>query len=515
MELPPRVTPDPAQFNAAEVILAQAARLKDKAALIYSDRKMSYGELASLTNRAANAFAALGIGRGARVGLMMMDSPLYCAAFLGLVKAGAVAIPLNPRLTSGDYSFILGSAALQLVVCDVEHVSMLSQAASGATTRLLATSGEGETFSQHVAACAAEFAAAPTSRDEPAFWLFSSGTTGRPKAIIHSHGNCAQGGKLLREVIKADESAVVLGTSKFFFTYSLDNAFLGPISIGATTILIESWPEPEQVVDQIARHRPSVVFSVPTFYRRLLGLGAERLTPLKDVALFYSAGERLPDAIALAWRETVGNDIHSCYGMSESFVNTLGCFPGKQPLGATGMPLGGVQGRLLDGGGSEVCTGEPGVMWIRHPSLALGYLDPEATARVFRDGWFCTGDLFVRDADGYYYHQGRADELLRVAGQWVKPAEIEEAVLADQRLKEAACVVVPDRDGFERLALFVVAAQPGEGKVIAEQRCEQSLPQHSRPKWICEVGELPRTPTGKVQRFKLREFLVAERKREV
>jgi len=194
----------------------------------------------------------------------------------------------------------------------------------------------------------------------------------------------AQGGKLLREVIQADESAVVLGTSKFFFTYSLDNAFLGPINIGATTIVIESWPEPEQVVEQIARHRPNVVFSVPTFYRRLLGLGAERLSPLRNVAHFYSAGERLPDAIALAWREAVGKDIHSCYGMSESFVNTLGCLPGRQPLGATGLLLNGVQARLLDNTGRAVIAGEPGVMWIQHPSLALGYLDPEATGLYVR-----------------------------------------------------------------------------------------------------------------------------------
>jgi 3-hydroxybenzoate/4-hydroxybenzoate---CoA ligase len=504
----------PESFNAADTILAQADRLKDKTALIHSDKTMSYGEFAQLVNRAANAFAALGVSRGARVGLMMMDSPLYCAAFLGLVKSGAVAIPLNPRLPPGDYGFILGSAGMQFVVCDAEHVPLLMNAAEGTGTRIVAARGQGGTFEPLVAASSGNFTAVPASREEPAFWLFSSGTTGRPKAIIHSHGNCAQGGKLLREVLGADKSAVVLGTSKFFFTYSLDNAFLGPINIGATTIIIENWPEPEQVVEQVERHRPSVVFSVPTFYRRLLNLGADRLAPLKGVAHFYSAGERLPDAIAMAWRRAVGKDIHSCYGMSESFVNTLACFPGSQPLGATGLLLGGVQARLLDGKGHEVGTGEPGVMWIKHPSLALGYLDREATAKVFRDGWFCTGDLFVRDPEGYYHHQGRADELLRVAGQWVKPAEIEEAVLADTRLREAACVVVPDRDGFERLALFVVAATPGEGKMVAESCCEKSLPQYSRPKWICEVGELPRTPTGKVQRFKLRELLVAELGRE-
>jgi len=497
-------------YNAAEIVLGQAARLKDKSALIHSGGTVSYGELLSLVNRAANALAALGIVRGARVGLMMMDSPLYCAAFLGLVKAGAVAIPLNPRLPASDYGFILASAELQLVVSDSEHMSMLSKAAAGTATRILCVSGPGESFERLVAAAPAVFTAAPTLRDDPAFWLLSSGTTGRPKAIIHSHGNCAQGGKLLSEVIGADESAVVLGTSKLFFTYCLDNAFLGPINIGATTILIDSWPEPEQVVEQIARHRPNIVFSVPTFYRRLLNLGAPQLAPLKNVAYFYSAGERLPDAIAIAWREAVGREIHSCYGMSESFVNTLACHPGRQRLGATGLPLDGVQVRLLDREDREVGAGEPGVMWIKHPSLALGYQSPEATAKAFRDGWFCTGDLFVRDADGCYYHQGRADELLRIAGQWVKPAEVEEAVLADQGLREAACVVVPDRDGFDRLALFVVSARPGEGKAIAETRCEQDLPQYSRPKWICEVGELPRTPTGKVQRFRLRELLLAE-----
>jgi len=504
----------PDTFNAAEIILARADRLKDKTALIYSDRTMSYGDLASLVNRAANAFAGLGIVRGARVGLMVMDSPLYCAAFLGLVKAGAVAIPLNPRLSASDYGFVLASAEMQLVVSDSEHISMLAKAAASSATRILCASGQRESFERLVAAASSDFAAAPTLRDDPAFWLASSGTTGRPKAIIHSHGNCAQGGKLLREVIGADESTVVLGTSKLFFTYSLDNAFLGPINIGATTVLIESWPEPEQVVAQITRHRPNVVFSVPTFYRRLLNLGAAQLAPLKNVAYFYSAGERLPDAIALAWRETVGREIHSCYGMSESFVNTLACFPGKQPLGATGLPLAGVQVRLQDGQDREVGTGEPGVMWIQHPSLALRYQNPEATAKAFRDGWFCTGDLFVRDADGFYCHQGRTDELLRIAGQWVKPAEVEEAVLADAGIREAACVVVPDRDGFERLALFVVAAPPGDGEAIAQARCAERLPQYSRPKWVREVGELPRTPTGKIQRFRLRELLVAELGRE-
>lgn len=500
-------------FNAAEIILRLAPRLGDKTAIIHGGGTVSHAEFASLVNRAANAFTAHGIGRGERVGLMVKDSPLYCAAFLGLVKAGAVAVPLNPRLPAGDYAFILADALPRLVVCDPEHTTMLADATTRNGTRVLAADGEGETLAKWVASAGDLFQAAPTARNDPAFWLFSSGTTGRPKGIIHSQSNCADAGKLLREVIGADERTVVLGTSKLFFTYAIDNAFLGPISIGATTIIIETWPEPEQIVEQVALHRPNVVFSVPTFYRRLLNLGAERLAPLGNVAHFYTAGERLPDSIALGWREAVGKDIHSCYGMSESYTNALACLPGKQRLGATGVPLGGVQCRLLDKDGREVGIGEPGVMWIKHPALALGYPDPEATAKVFRDGWFCSGDLFIRDAEGYYYHQGRADELLRIAGQWVKPMEVEEAVLADAGIREAACVVVPDSDGFDRLALFVVAAQPGEGKGLAEARCGQALPQYSRPKWICEVSELPRTPTGKVQRFRLRERLLADLER--
>lgn len=502
-------------YNAAERILAQAARLREKPALHGGGGTLSYAELASLVNRAANAFAALGAGRGSRVGLVMNDSPLYCAAFLGLIKAGAVAIPLNPRLAPGDYAFIFAEAGLALVVSEREHAPRLAPAAAETGIRMLAARGEeGETFERRLASAADAFTAAPTGRADPAFWLFSSGTTGRPKGVVHSQFNCAHAGKLLREVIGAGESTVVLGTSKLFFAYALDNAFLGPLNIGASTILIESWPEPVQIVQQVARHRPNVVFSVPTFYRRLLALGAGGLAPLRTVALFYSAGERLPDAIATAWREALGREIHSCYGMSETFTNALACFPGRQRLSATGVPLGGVEVRLLDGAGAEVATGEPGILWLKHPSLALGYHNAEATAKVFRDGWFCTGDVFIHDADGCYSNQGRADELLRIAGQWVKPAEVEEAVLCDLRLREAACAVVPDRDGFERLALFVVPERPGEGQALAQARCEQNLPKYSRPKWIRELAELPRTPTGKIQRYKLRELLLAELARQ-
>jgi benzoate-CoA ligase len=196
------------------------------------------------------------------------------------------------------------------------------------------------------------------------------------------------------------------------------------------------------------------------------------------------------------------------YGMSETFCNAFANFPGRHRTGSCGVPLDGVEARLADDRGREVADDAPGVLWVRHPSLALGYKSAAVTTQAFRDGWFCTGDLFSRDADGFWSHHGRADELCKIAGQWVKPVELEEAVLADPGIREAACVVVPDADGFDRLALFLVGAGEGAAEIAAERL--EELPRHARPKWVRVVPELPRTATGKVQRFRLREQLVAE-----
>lgn len=502
-------------FNAGATILAHAARLSRKVALVHAGGTTTYGALTAMSARAAGAFRGFGVAQTDRVGLMLNDGPLYCASFLGLLQLGAVAIPINPRLSGGDCAAVCADAAIRLVIAESGYRDQLETAMRSCEGLRVVTAGDTpEGFGACVERAAPVTAFAATRPDDPAFWLFSSGTTGTPKGILHSHANCAQAGKLLRELLRADERSVILGTSRLFFSYGLDNAFLGPLSLGATTILNSHWPEPEQIVEQIEHHRPGIVFSVPTFYRRLLNLGRDRLQPLRAVGAFYSAGERLPDAIALAWRDALGADILSCYGMSETFCNAMGFAPGTQRLGATGRLLGGVEARLLGSDGAEVPLGEPGVMWIRHPALALRYSSPAATARSFRDRWFCSNDLFIRDQQGVYTHQGRADELMRVAGQWVKPGEIEEAVLADPELLEAACVVVPDRDGFERLALFVVPARSGEGEHRAATRCRDALPQHSRPKWIREIGELPKTSTGKIQRYRLRELLLADGKPE-
>jgi benzoate-CoA ligase len=499
-------------LNAADFILAKAreTRYRDRPAILHAGGKVTYGELDAMTSRAANALASYGLGRGDRVCFLMKDTPLFCAAYLGAMRAGLVAVALNTRLTPPEHAFVVADSAARLLIADADFMGSARSAHGSA--RLVPARGAEGSFEHALAAAPPDFASVATDPGEEAFWLYSSGTTGNPKGILHSHANAAQAGKLLREVMRADENTVVLGTSKLFFAFGLDNAFMGVFSCGARTILNEGWPEPDAIVEQVLRYRPTLFFGVPSFFRRLLALPADRLAAMKTVPLNLTAGERLPEAVEAQWRATVGTEILVAHGMSETFCNTFCNLPGRSRPGTCGFALRDVETRLLDTEGLPVAAGEPGVLWVRHPSLALRYRSDAATARVFRDGWFCTGDLFTVDAEGYWSHQGRADELIKVAGQWVKPMMLEEAVLGDERIREAASVVVRDVDGFDRLALFVVGngVEPGEAARIAAARLAP-LPKYSRPKWIREVAELPRTATGKVQRFRLRESLVGER----
>ncbi|MDA0225897.1 MAG: AMP-binding protein, partial [Proteobacteria bacterium] len=282
--------------------------------------------------------------------------------------------------------------------------------------------------------------------------IYSSGTTGRPKGIIHTHRVLEVAGQLQREVLALQPGDSVFATSKLFFSYALENGLLGPLSIGATAILHPDWAEAETVAALIARHAPTAVFSVPSFYRRLLALPPAQRRGLSKVRHYVSAGERLPVSVAAPWREATGREIVSAYGMSETFCVALAAAKVSAASVRTGRPLAGVEIRLRAEAGDEPANGEPGVLWVKHPSLALGYVNrPEATREQFVDGWFCTRDVFVRDAEGCYAHQGRADEFLKVAGQWVQPGDIEEAVLGIEAIAEAACVSVMDTEGFERL----------------------------------------------------------------
>jgi benzoate-CoA ligase len=241
----------------------------------------------------------------------------------------------------------------------------------------------------------------------------------------------------------------------------------------------------------------------------VLELPPAQLAPFRALPYPMAGGERIPADLARRWKDAVGTELLAISGLSETFTNVFGTFPGDVRGDSVGRVLDGVECKLVDRFSGAPVRDGIGLLWVRHPSLALRYSDPAKTAEAFVDGWFCTNDLFTVDADGYWNPQGRADELLKVAGQWVKPTEVEDAVVGAP-VDEAACVVVPDGGGFERLALFVVGRDPGAAVAAATERAEAALPRHARPRWIRAVDALPRTTTGKLQRFVLRQRLQEE-----
>jgi benzoate-CoA ligase len=504
--------------NGIEHLLGSTALARRGAstALLCGEQALSYAELAAEVARASGALRLLGIAPGERVLLLMRDTPEFAAAWLGAVHAGAVAIALNTRLSEADYRHVLADSGARLAIVEDVFARARPDLAGEHPEGRLAIAGEGGegalSWRGALARAAPSPHAHPAGAEDPAFWLYSSGTTGRPKGIVHPHRSLLPVGQAMREVVGLAAGEKSFATSKLFFAYSLEHGLLGPLATGATGILVPDWPDVEAIRAQVERHRPHAFFSVPTLYRQLLALGPERLAPFRGVRRFVAAGERVPAQLIEQWRAATGGEILALYGMSETFCACIVTPVGTSNGMRTGKPLAGVEARLRTAEGREPAPGEAGELWLRHPALALGYANrPEQTAAQFREGWFCTRDLFVRDGEGYFLHQGRSDELVKIAGQWVQPGELEEAVAGHPSIAEAACVQVTDGEGFERLALFIAARGDADGALAAAARaCEQKLPRYKRPRWIRGLAELPRTATGKVQRFKLRELLETE-----
>ena len=522
----PRRISDPRQgnrLNAVEHFLGKAAlqRHGTRPALVCGEQILSYAELAADTARAANALRALGVAPGDRVLLLMRDTPEFAAAWLGAVHAGAVAIALNTKLSEAEYRHIRADSGARLAIVEDKFAWArpdLTTEEAGEGSLVIAGASAGPALSWRKALARATPQSVPYAArvEDPAFWLYSSGTTGKPKGIVHAHRSLLSAGQAQREVVGLAPGERSFATSKLFFAYALEHGLLGPLATGATAILEPDWPDAETVLKRVENQQPAAFFSVPTFYRRLLALGEARLAPFRGVRRFVAAGERVPAQLIEQWRVATGGEILSLYGMSETFCACLVTPPGTSNGTRTGKPLAGVETRLAEPGAAESALGQSAELWLRHPGLALGYANlPERTAAQFRHGWFRTRDLFSRDAEGFLMHQGRADELVKIAGQWVQPGELEEAVAGDPAIAEAACVQVTDAEGFERLALFVASRGDAAHAVAAAGlACERQLPRFKRPKWIRAVTELPRTATGKVQRFKLRELIERELKDE-
>jgi benzoate-CoA ligase len=490
-------------MNAAELLLGSKAlaRHARRTALICDERTISFSELAERVASSAGALAALGARAGDPVLFLMRDTPEFAVAWLAAIHAGAVSVALNNKLSDADLAHVVADSRPRLAIVDD---AFLNRRLAG--VQLVAASRFSE---QAKRARPVPFFQA--GAEAPAFILYSSGTTGRPKGIVHSHRGFAALGAAFR-CIGIGEGDRVFTTSKYFFAYGLEHGLLATLAVGATAVVYPDWPDTETVIRVVTRHRPNAMFSVPTTYRRLLAEPRARLGPFGAVRRFVAGGERLSRQLVEHWGQAVGGELLNLYGMSETFCACIMTPPGTSDGVRTGLPFDGVRVELRNAQGNPPGANEPGVLWVRHPAQASGYVNlPEQSRAQFRDGWFCSRDLFVRDGEGHYIHQGRSDELVKIAGQWVQPAELEEVAALEAAVDEAACVPVPDADGLERLALFVTATADREAaQQAAFEACERLLPRHKRPKWVRAVEELPRTATGKVQRFRLREILERE-----
>ncbi|HJM51919.1 MAG TPA: benzoate-CoA ligase family protein [Alphaproteobacteria bacterium] len=489
----------------------------DKLAIIDDGGQYSYAEVAERVNRAGNMLRALGVGMEQRVFLCLLDSIDFVACFFGAIKIGAVPVPVNTLLTSADYAYMLGdSRAGVLVVSDVLLEKFTPLIADQAQLEHVLVSGDGvEHGHSRLAAllAAAESALEPaaTTADDVGFWLYSSGSTGAPKGAVHLQSDAVQTAALYGSaVLGIVEDDVVFSAAKLFFAYGLGNALTFPFHVGATAVLMAERPTPESVMARLKRHDPTIFYGVPTLYGAILAdQGLDKGASSQRLRRCVSAGEALPEDIAKRWVERFGIDILDGIGSTEMLHIFLSNAPDDFSYGTTGKAVPGYELRIVDEDDQPVAAGELGELLVRGPSSATAYFNNRAKSlATFQGPWTRTGDKYLQDEAGYYVYGGRSDDMLKVGGIWVSPFEVESALMAHDQVLEAAVVGQPDADDLIKPKAFVVPTEGSNGSPeLADEIkafVKDRLAPYKYPRWVEFADELPKTATGKIQRFKLR-----------
>lgn len=505
--------------NASDEIVgpALAAGRGGDIAILFGDQQITYAELDAEASRFSNALSPF-LDKGDRVLLLLKDSPDFVAAFLGIMRAGAVAVPVSTRLTAEDLAFVLMDSGAKGLILDDDFLTQYRSAIainSRPPAFVVLRGGETEgvqTLEDMLDRASSDRPPVTTVAGDPAFWLYSSGTTGRPKGAIHVHGNIATGEPFL-EIFGFGPGQRIFSSSKLFFAYALGHILLGGLHSGSTIILFDGWPDGEAIVRVVERYQPTIMASVPAFYRSLLRDNLAERPCFKAVNRYISAGEALPESLYTRWREATGVPIVEGIGATETIWLMVGGRPNAHKPGATGKPYPYCEAKLLDLDDKPVTAiDEPGTLWVRMNSLCRGYWQqPQKTAAAFRDGWYRTGDVFVIDQDGWWHHQGRADDLLKISGQWVSPTEIEECAVTVPGVAEAIVVGAKDNDGLVRLTMFLVAPEdnPDELYQRVQDKLLGTLSKYKCPRRIVFMEAIPRTATGKARRFQLRNWISA------
>lgn len=506
-------------INASDEIIGPAlsAGRGSDIAILFGDQKITFAELDAEVSRFGNALRPF-LGKGERALLLLKDSPDFVAAFLGIMRIGAVPVPVSTRLTAEDLAFVLMDSGAKGLIVDDDFLQQYRRAIeiNGHPPALVAVRGgeiEGaRKLEELLAGATTDRPPVTTVAGEPAYWLYSSGTTGRPKGAIHVHGNIATGDEFL-EIFGFGPGQRIFSSSKLFFAYALGHVLIGGLHSGSTIILFDGWPDGEAIVRMVERYHPTIMASVPAFYRSLLRDNLADRPCFKNINRYISAGEALPESLYVRWREATGVPIVEGIGATETIWLMVGGRPTAHMPGATGRPYPYCEAKLLDLDDQPVTApDEPGTLWVRMNSLCHGYWQqPQKTAAAFRDGWYRTGDVFVIDRQGWWHHQGRADDLLKISGQWVSPTEIEECTATVPGVAEAIVVGAKDEDGLVRLTLFLVAPEenPDELYQRVQNKLLGTLSKYKCPRRIVFMDAIPRTATGKARRFQLRNWISA------
>lgn len=516
-ESPPQVR-IPRDYNAAHDLIERnlSAGRADKLAYIDDAGRYTYGELARRVDRAANALRSLGLGMESRIMLAHLDTIDYPSVFLGAIKAGIVPVAANTLLTTADYRFMLeDSRASALVVSEALLPAFQPLFGSLPALRHVIVSGKDGHGHLHLQALTQQasdaFEPASTTCDDACFWLYSSGSTGAPKGTVHIHSSLIQTAELYaKPVLGIREDDVVFSAAKLFFAYGLGNALTFPLSVGATAVLMAERPTPQAVFKRLKEHRPTIFYGVPTLYGALLA--SPELPRREEISLRVctSAGEALPAELGRRWTEHFGVEILDGIGSTEMLHIFLSNAPGQVRYGTTGKPVPGYRIRLVDEHGNDVPDGEIGELQISGPSSATHYWNNrEKSLATFIGPWTRAGDKYIRDADGYYTYCGRSDDMLKVSGMYVSPFEVEAALLTHPDVLEAAVVGAKDENELVKPRAYVVT-KPGVTGTPAladalKAHVKDRLAPYKYPRWIEFVPELPKTATGKIQRFKLRQ----------